>query len=152
HLILVAGLLGSGLALTRARGLLWAAAGCVCAAVLVVSYTPLVPSVVRAWLRSDPVRPCEAVVSLSSEVYSDGSLDDRARLRLLHAYELLASGAARRLVITRLVLPRQSAAPVVRRQMRALHLIFPVDEVGPVDNTHDEALAVARLARQRGWK
>jgi hypothetical protein len=43
------------------------------------------------------------LVSLSSEVYSDGSLDDRAQLRLLHAYELLASGTARRLVITRII-------------------------------------------------
>jgi uncharacterized SAM-binding protein YcdF (DUF218 family) len=35
--------------------------------------------------------------------------------------------------------------------MQALGLDYPVDEVGPVFNTHDEAVAVAALARQRGW-
>jgi uncharacterized SAM-binding protein YcdF (DUF218 family) len=38
------------------------------------------------------------------------------------------------------------------RQMRAFRLDYPIDEVGPVLNTHDEALAVARLAHQRGWQ
>jgi uncharacterized SAM-binding protein YcdF (DUF218 family) len=42
--------------------------------------------------------------------------------------------------------------PAVQRQMAALGLSAPIDEVGPAVNTHDEALLVARLARKRGWK
>jgi uncharacterized SAM-binding protein YcdF (DUF218 family) len=38
-----------------------------------------------------------------------------------------------------------------REQMRDLGLHFPVEVVGPVRNTHDEAVAVSELARQRGW-
>jgi uncharacterized SAM-binding protein YcdF (DUF218 family) len=151
HFILAAGALGALLGSTRARGALWIAAGAACLALLVVGYTPLVPTLVHAWVRSDPLQPAEAVVALSSEVFSDGSLDDHAQHRVLHAYELLATGAARRLVLTRIAMPRRSPVPAVRRQMQALHLDFPIDEVGPVVNTHDEALAVARLARRRGW-
>jgi uncharacterized SAM-binding protein YcdF (DUF218 family) len=152
HLILAAGFAGAVLATTRVRGLLWTAAGFVCLMLLVISYTPVVPAVVPPWVRSDPLQPAEAVVSLSSEVYSDGSLDDHAQLRVLHAFELLAAGTAHRIVLTRIAPPQRSGVPAVQRQMRALRLNFPIDEVGPVLNTHDEALAVARLARQRGWK
>ena len=35
--------------------------------------------------------------------------------------------------------------------MRELGLDYPVDVVGPVSNTHDEAQAVAELMRSRGW-
>jgi uncharacterized SAM-binding protein YcdF (DUF218 family) len=152
HLILAAAVAGGALGATRARGLLWAAAGVVCLALLLIGYTPFVPSATHAWLKSDPVQPCDAVVSLSSEVYTDGSLDDGAQRRVLHAYELLAAHAAPRLVITRLPPPWRSGLPLIRRQMRAFRLTVPVDEVGPVVNTHDEALAVARLTRERGWK
>jgi uncharacterized SAM-binding protein YcdF (DUF218 family) len=152
HLILAAALAGGALGATPARGLLWAAAAASCLALLLIGYTPFVPTATHAWLKSDPVQPCDAVVSLSSEVYTDGSLDDGAQRRVLHAYELLAAHAAPRLVITRLPPPWRSGLPSIRQQMRAFRLDCPCDEVGPVLNTHDEALAVARLAREHGWK
>ena len=35
--------------------------------------------------------------------------------------------------------------------MRELGLHFPIEAVGPVQNTHDEAEVVSTLARRRGW-
>ena len=152
HLPLLSGLVGSLLALSRARGLLWIAGAAECLGLLVISYTPLAPALLRSWVRSDPLQPSDAVVSLSSKVYPDGTLDERAQLRVLHAYELLAASAAPRLVLTRIAPPYPSSLPMVRRQMRQLGLRCPIDEVGPTLNTHDEALAVARLVRRRGWR
>ena len=96
YLPLLSGLVGSLLALSRARGLLWIAGAAECLGLLVISYTPLAPALMRSWVRSDPLQPSDAVVSLSSKVYPDGTLDEL--------------------------------------------------------NTHDEALAVARLVRRRGWR
>ena len=36
--------------------------------------------------------------------------------------------------------------------MHELKLAFPVQEIGPVANTYEEATHVAHLARQRHWK
>jgi uncharacterized SAM-binding protein YcdF (DUF218 family) len=152
YLLVLAGMLGSLVALTRARRLLWAAGAAECFTLLAISFTPLVPTLMRAWVRSDPLQPAQAVVSLSADIYPDGTLDEHAQLRVLHAYELLGAGAAPRLVLTRIAPPRPSSVPMVRRQMRLLGLHCPIDEVGPTHNTHDEALAVARLVRLRGWK
>lgn len=146
------GALGGFLARAGARRLLWIAGAVECAALLVIGYTPLVPALMGAWVCADALQPADAIVSLSSEVYPDGSLDDHAQLRVLHAYELLGAGAAPRLVLTRIASSRPSVVPAVRRQMRQLGLHCPIDEVGWVRNTHDEALAVARLVHQRGWK
>jgi uncharacterized SAM-binding protein YcdF (DUF218 family) len=152
HLLVLAGVLGSLLALRRARRWLWIAGAAECLALLAISYTPLVPTLMRAWVRGDSLQSAQAVVSLSSDIYPDGTLDEHAQLRVFHAYELLGAGAAPRLVLTRIALPRPSSVPLVRRQMRLLGLRCPIDEVGPTHNTHDEALAVARLFRQRRWK
>ncbi len=143
--------MGAWLALTRARRLLWAAGAVECLALLVIGYSPLAPLLLKAWVRSDPLQPADAVVSLSASMYPNGELGERAQMRVLHAFELLGAGAAPRLVITRIAPPVPSSLPAVRSQMRQLGLNVPIDEVGPAKNTHDEALAVARLARQRGW-
>jgi len=152
YLMIPVGVLAALLALTRARRLLWIVALIEGLALLVIGCSPLVPWLARPWLRSDPLRPADAVVSLSAWIYPNGALDEHAQLRLLHAYELLGSGLAPRLVITRIKPPRPSGLPAVRRQVQQLGLRIPIDEVGPAGNTHDEALAVARLVRQRGWK
>ena len=151
-LFLIAGAVGAFLAAAGARRLLWIAGALECLALLVISYTPLVPALMHAWVRRDALRPADAVVSLSSQVYPDGSLDTHAQLRVLHAEELLSAGWAPRLVLTRIAGREPSALPVIRRQMRLFGLRCPIDEVGPVRNTHDEALAVAALARRRGWR
>jgi uncharacterized SAM-binding protein YcdF (DUF218 family) len=40
----------------------------------------------------------------------------------------------------------------VRQFLKLAELNVPVHEIGPMRDTHDEAVGVARLARERGWK
>jgi hypothetical protein len=152
HTWVVFGLLGAWLALTRSRWLLWAAGAAECLILMVIGYTPLMPAIMQHWVRSDPLQRADAVVALSANVYPDGAPDDHAQLRLFHAYELLGLGEAPRLVITRIIPPCPTTLPAVRRQVQDLGLHVPVEEVGPGDSTHDEAVAVGRLARRLGWK
>ena len=70
---------------------------------------------------------------------------------MLHGFEVLRQGNAGTLVLTRSAKPDQAWAEIVRKEMREMGLSFPLEEVGPVLNTHDEALAVAKLVHQRGW-
>lgn len=152
HLLLVFGIVGGIIGLTRARPLLWGAALLICAVVVGIGYTPWAESRVRSLARTDPVGRCDAVVVLSSDVWPNGELPSQARLRLLRGIELLHAGHATQLVLTRLLVREQSAVPASRRQMERLGAKHPIIEVGPVFNTHDEAVVVAKLAGERGWK
>jgi len=150
YVVLYAGLAGLGLALTRARRLGWLLAALVAAGFALVAYTPLIDGAVRARVRRDPLRPVEAAVVLSTGIHGNGGLTSASQRRLLGGYRALRAGQARRLVLSR-IRGRPSYLPAVRAQMRLFGFAYPVEEVGPVADTHDEALAVARLARERGW-
>lgn len=151
YYLLVMGALGFVLGLTRLRVLVWAACGFVTGLILFVAYTPFMQVQAPRWIRHDPIRPCPAVVALSTDVWSDGTLNFTAQNRLMGALELLEAGMAEHLVVTRNAPPRVSGLPTVRKRMKMMDLEVPVHEVGPVSNTHDEALAVAALAREQGW-
>jgi len=152
HVEVWAGIAGALLGLTRVRSALWVVAGVVCALQLAVQKTPLVLPLYRSLVREDPPARSDAVVVLASGLQLDGELIPVAQARVAHAYELLGRGYAPRMVLTRLTPPAPSALPAVRRQMEDAGLHFPVEEIGPIVNTHDEALAVSRLVRERGWR
>ena len=146
-----AGLAGALAGASRARGLLWAVSGSLAALLLVVGYTPFVVPAVRGLVRSDPLRPVEAAVVLSSDISPSGSLTPQAQFRLLRGYEVVQQGYARRLVLTRLAPPRPSYVPTVRTQLRNLDIDIPLVETEIVGDTNDEARAVKRLADASGW-
>jgi uncharacterized SAM-binding protein YcdF (DUF218 family) len=152
HVVAITAVAGAALGLTRARWLTRAAGALSAALLLAVSYLLPIPRLATGWQRADTLPRLEVVVALSADVRWDGVPDARGQIRLLRAYELLGAGHARRLVITRVAPPRPSTLAAVRTQLARLGLNCPVEEVGPVTNTHDEALAVAALARKRGWK
>lgn len=151
-LLAAAAVVAALLLLTRLRPLIWLFAGGTAALLLLVGCTPILQKPVLAWVRTDPIRHCPAVVVLSSGVREDGTLDEAGQERLLGGLELLQQGFAHELVITRIRDPDRSSLPFVRQEMADLRIKAPVVEVGPVMNTHDEALATARLAHMRGWK
>jgi uncharacterized SAM-binding protein YcdF (DUF218 family) len=152
HLTLIAATIGACLgAGRRTRTLLWSAAAGLALFVLVVSYTPLTRVLLRGLERRDDLRPAPAVVALGAAAQRDGSLTAAAQERVLHSYRLLGQGHAPRLVLTRPVAPAMPWHGEVLRQMREFGLGQPVEVVGPAADTHDEAVAVARLARDRGW-
>lgn len=154
-LFLATALVGGLLGMTRLHRLWLGLAVLAVLTLAIVAYTPLSSFLLSRWNRSDPLPAgliAPAVVVLSSHVQKGQTLDARAQERMVRGYELVGEGRAQRLVVTEAALVYGSQAPVVRAQMRALRLTFPVDTVGPVRDTHDEALAVARLARARGWQ
>lgn len=152
HALGVAAVLGLLLGISRVRNLLWVVAGVVVAAMLVVAYTPLVHPLIRQCVRRDPLRPVEAVVVLGSDIWPDGQMNDAAQFRFLRGYEVIREGFAKRMVVTRLQPPKGSYLPALRAQAERLDFDFPIEETGQVGNTHDEAIQVSRLARERGWE
>jgi uncharacterized SAM-binding protein YcdF (DUF218 family) len=129
----------------------WAAAGIVVAGLLVIVYTPLVPSLLRGLERRDELAPAPAVVVLGSVAWDEQTLSAAAQERFVHGYAVVRQGYAPRLIITRPPPPEKSWDAAVRRQIRDLGFDFPLDVVGPAGDTHEEAVAIAALARERGW-
>lgn len=143
---------GALLGLTGLRKYLWAGAFAVLGLLLVIGYSPLVPALTKVKSQSDPLTSAPAVIVLSSSVHRDGALSSRAQDRALEGFSVLRGGYAPLLVLTDSVQEDGSQVPALRGQMRTLGLRFPVEVTGPVRDTHDEALAVALIARRRGWK
>jgi uncharacterized SAM-binding protein YcdF (DUF218 family) len=152
YVLPVVGLLGALLGARRLHRPLWIAGGVVAAGLLVVAYTPVSLWLMKGLVRSDPLERADAVVVLASDIRRSGGLTDQAQRRLIRAYQILRSGTAPRLVVTRLAPPSPSYLPVVSEQMRTFSLACPVEETGPIRNTRDEAREVAALCRERGWR
>lgn len=151
-LFLTTALLFALLSLTRGRVLVWGLTGLMLLALLVVGYTPLVKILMKPLERVDTLRPVPAIVVLSSHAQKDGELSASAQERILQGYTLLRQGYAPTLVLTQATEYFGNQIPAVRQQMEALGLNYPIEEVGPVSNTHDEAVKVAALAKERGWE
>ena len=97
---------------------------------------------------------CERPMPYSSSRLSlqeDGELSTPAMSRLLRGLELLGDGWAPRLILSEL-----PQGPSYRNAACELMNRFGLDHeivsVGPVRNTHDEAVAVAEVARDFGFE
>jgi uncharacterized SAM-binding protein YcdF (DUF218 family) len=64
----------------------------------------------------------------------------------------MAAGRAPWLVVSEMSPPAGPHAPLARAWLAALARRGEVLQIGRIQNTHDEAEALARLARERGWK
>jgi uncharacterized SAM-binding protein YcdF (DUF218 family) len=121
-------------------------------ALVFIASTPVVMPAVRGLVRKDPLQKADAIYVLGSGIFLNGELPNGSQMRMLHGFELLGQGYAPRLVICRLAPPAPSALSEVQRQLKALRLAFPVTETTPCGNTHDEAVAIAAMAKHEGWK
>ena len=146
-----AALVGAALWPTRLRGLL----GCGVAALAILwaaaAFTPLTTWMARGLERRDPLRKADAIFVLASSLQEDGELSTPAMSRLLRGLELLGDGWAPRLILSEL-----PQGPSYRNAACELMNRFGLDHeivsVGPVRNTHDEAVAVAEVARDFGFE
>jgi uncharacterized SAM-binding protein YcdF (DUF218 family) len=123
------------------HALLWAA----------VAFTPLTPWLAEGLVRRDPVAAADAVFVFASRVQEDGDPTSDAMSRLLRGVELVGEGRAPRLLVSELPPPAGPYLPLARAWVARFAGRGEVLGVGRIVRTHDEAVAVARLCRQRGW-
>ncbi|MCX6362103.1 MAG: YdcF family protein [Armatimonadetes bacterium] len=142
---LVAGCAGRWRWLVAATG----AAGVVFA---VAAVSPLPAAMLRGVSRSDAPRHADAIVVLAAGGQDKLKMTDAALPRLLRGVELRRAGWAPNLLISRGRGDGASWIPEARRQLEDLRLDVPMLETRTCENTHDEALETARIARERGWK
>jgi uncharacterized SAM-binding protein YcdF (DUF218 family) len=128
-----------------------AACGLVGATWLIVSFTPVVLLLTRGWPRRDAPAPADAIFVLASSVQRNGDPTPQSLGRLVHAIELVGEHRATRLIVSE-VPPSPSYERMARALLDHLGITAEVLSVGPVRNTHDEAVATAGLCRRRGFR
>ena len=146
---------GAVMALFRLRVILWVLCGILVAVLLLVRYTDAIAGPARWFIRSDPlVSPVDAVVVLSFGIDVGGLLTPHAADRLAKGLELIERGVAPRLIITREASVIEGRRVTSHRDQHRMISRFRVPELidaGEVASTHDEAVSVARIVRQRGF-
>lgn len=150
-LVIAATVLGAALGATRLARLLGVAALALLLGWVVVVATPLTSAMARGLVREDPVRDTDAIFVLASRLQADGDPTTGAMSRLLGGLELLAEGRAPRLVVSEIP-DNPSYAALARRWASSFGLEGEILAVGPVQSTRDEAVAVADLFEERGWR
>ena len=136
--------------LTPLRRLLGALVAVLGLAFAAVAFTPLCAWMYDGLPRRDALAPADAVFVSASRIQGDGELTTTALSRLVRGLEVIGAGHAPRLILSELRPPQRSYAAVARPLMQRLGLHAELLVVGPVDNSHDEAVAVAALGRARG--
>ena len=148
-------ILGALAGLTRLRKVLWMPAAAMTLVLIVVAYTAVIEGPVRSLVRRDAVPPrADAVVVLSAGINPDGLLGWQATDRIIKGIELIQAGIAPTIVTTReRNVFRGKVITSEQDQKRLLALGGVTDAlVTPViNNTREEAVAVERIARSRGW-
>lgn len=151
-LVPAAAALGAALWLTPLRRLAAAAVGLLALLWAAVAFTPLVPWLAEGLVRRDPVSAADAVFVFGSRVQEDGDPTTDAMSRLLKGVELVADGRAPVLLVSEVPPPAGPYLPLARAWVARFAGRGEVASVGRIVNTRDEAVAVARLFRARGWR
>jgi uncharacterized SAM-binding protein YcdF (DUF218 family) len=136
--------------LTPLRRLVVAVAAPLLVLWLAVSLTPLSSWLAAGLVRRDPVENADAVYVFASRIQEDGDPTPDAMSRLLKGVELMAEGRAPWLVVSEMPPPAGPYAPLARAWLASLAHRGAVLALGRITNTHDEAVALARLAHERG--
>jgi uncharacterized SAM-binding protein YcdF (DUF218 family) len=143
--------LGAAVSMTPVRRVALAVPIALAALCLVVSYTPLAASLTPLVERVDPDESGDAVFVFSSKIEPDGQPNASAMSRMFHGLELVARGRAPVFVVSE-VTPGRGAEGLAQAWVDEFNLRAEVIDLGPVSNTHDEAVLLGKLARERGWK
>lgn len=148
--------LGSLLAWTRLRSLIPVVAFALFALLMIVGYTNVAAPLAFKLIRLDPMpASADAVVALSAGVTADGHLTQQGLDRTITAVDLVERGVAPVLLFTREVRKtgrRKSNNSADQILIARLARLGRVMTTRPVKSTRDEAVAVASVARYRGWK
>ena len=150
-LVAVAALVGAVSWLTSLRKLFALVVAALGVLWLVVAFTPLTGWLARDLPRRDPLQKADAVFVLASGLQSDGELSPASMSRLLRGLELIGEGWAPRLILSELPKPYPRYRDRASKLVESLGLEVELIVVGPVRNTHDEAVAVSNLVRTRAF-
>ncbi len=150
YLLPVFAALGGLFWLTPLRRLAVAGVAVLSALWLAVCFTPLTSRLADGLVRRDPIENADAVFVFASRIQEDGDPTTDAMSRLLKGIELMAEGRAPWLVVSEVPPPAGSYAPLARAWLAALARRGEVLQMGRIVNTHDEAVALAQLGRERG--
>ena len=117
---------------------------------LAVAFTPLTGWMAAGLVRRDPVQAADAVFVFASRIQRDGEPTTAAMSRLLRGLELVGEGRSNQLVVSEA--PGGARyEPIARNWVERFVPGARVTSVGRVVNSHDEAVALARLCGERGW-
>lgn len=138
---------------TRLQRAMAALTLCVAGVWVVVGFTPLAARLAPLLVRREAPSAADAAFVLTHRLQTDGEPSAASQARLLHGVELLVQGLAPRLILTDEP-PETSYARLARSQLSRLSLTAGevVSLRGPVRSTHDEAVRVGALCRERGWR
>jgi len=142
-------------ALCAATGLRRAFYVCFAALVLLwtgVAYGPLSRMLLAGLVRSDALRPADAVLVLGTRMQTDGDPTAAQLSRLLRGLELVEDGLAPRLMITELPRPYASQRPFAEAMLARFKPEAELVDLGPTLNTRDEAVRAAEYLKKRGLK
>jgi len=149
-------LIGALLAVSRYRRLLGVASAATYVFMLAIAYTPLITRPARSLIRADLLPDsADVVVVLSAGVTPDGFLHQQGLDRLLKGLVLVRRGVAPILLVTREerdVNDRKVTAAGDQDSLAALAGVTNVISTPLEASTHDEAMAVKRIAVSSGWK
>lgn len=151
-LVALAALIGSVVWLTSLRRVLGPVVALLALLWLVVAFTPLTHWMAQDLPRQDPLRKADAVFVLSSGLQSDGELSISSMPRLVRGLELIGEGWTPRLILSELPHPKPKYQDAASKLIASLGMNAEILVVGPIRNTHDEAVAVAELFRNRNFE
>jgi len=146
-----AALVAAVLWLTPLRRLAAAAVGFLACLWLAVAFTPLTAWMADGLVRRDPLQAADAIFVFGSKIQTDGDPTASAMSRLLKGVELVAEGRAPYLIVSEIRGMPGRYTPIAEDWVERFAPKAEVLTVGPIGNTRDEAVAVERLFRRRGW-
>jgi len=149
-LVAIAALVGGVAWLTSLRSLAALAVVALSILWLAVAFTPLTHWMARELPRRDALVKADAVFVLASGLQADGELTTASMSRLVRGLELIGEGWAPLLILTELAPPHPSYRAAAQALTKSLGLEVEIVAVGPVRNTHDEAVLVSEKARILG--
>ena len=150
-------LFGAALGALRLFPLIWIPLGAAVVCLFAVSWFPFLDNRIQRSIRSDSLqdRRVDAVVVLSGTVSRAGQIGNVALERLVGGVLLRQRLSAPNLVLT--TIRRIRRGDTISSETDQRELVVRLDPgaalelVGPVRDTHDEAVATAELARRREW-
>ncbi len=141
--------LGAACAVTRLRKALYVVCGGLTLLWLLVTYGPVSRILMQGLIRSDTLRPADAVLVLSSRMQKDGDPTSVQLSRLYRGLELVKDGYAPRLIISELPPPQPAQKPFAEAMLARFGPGVELVVLSPVRNTYDEAMMATEYLKAR---